>query len=118
MLFHTWPFLIFFLIVYTVYLPLRKTRYWLHWLLISSYVFYGWWNPLYLLLIVYSTLLDYVVVILMERGSRKKLWLAVSIVNNLALLGFFKYAGFLTENLNAFLEHLGSDYYVPAPDVL
>ncbi len=118
MLFHTWPFLLFFLVVYTVYLGLRKTRYWLHWLLISSYVFYGWWNPLYLLLIVYSTLLDYVVVILMDRGSRKKLWLAVSIINNLALLGFFKYAGFLTENLNAFLEHLGSDYYVPAPDVL
>ena len=62
--------------------------------------FYGWWNPLYLLLIVYSTLLDYVVVILMERRSRKLVWLVISIVNNLFLLGFFKYAEFITENAN------------------
>ena len=106
MLFHTWPFLIFFLIVYAVYLPLRKTRYWLHWLLVASYVFYGWWNPLYLLLVVYSTALDYFVVIAMERGRRKKLWLWISLLNNLFLLGFFKYGGFVTENINLALQQL------------
>ena len=60
MLFHTWIFLIFFRSSTRSISALRKTRYWLHWLLVASYVFYGWWNPLYLLLIVYSTLLDYV----------------------------------------------------------
>ncbi len=108
----------FFVIVYVVYLSLRKTRFWLHWLLIVSYVFYGWWNPLYLLLIAYSTLLDYVVVILMDRSPRKKLWLAVSLLNNLGMLGFFKYAGFFTENVNRLLQSLGSGYMLPAPDVL
>ena len=118
MLFHTWPFLFFFLIAFAVYLALLRTRYWLHWLLFASYVFYGWWNPLFLLLIAYSTLLDFVVVILMDRDRWKKLWLAVSIVNNLTLLGFFKYAGFVTDNVNALLDQLGAGYYLPAPDVL
>ena len=118
MLFHTWPFLIFFVIVYAVYLALRKTPYWLHWLLVTSYFFYGWWNPLYLLLIVYSTLLDYAVVIAMDRSDRKRLWLGVSIANNLALLGFFKYALFAVENINALLAKAGVAYEMPAPDVL
>lgn len=118
MLFHTWHFFIFFLIVYLIYLPLRKTRFWLHWLLISSYFFYGWWNPLYLLLIIYSTVLDYLVVSWMEKSQKKRAWLIVSIVNNLFLLGFFKYAGFLTENLNILLSHLGIPFAIPAPGVL
>ena len=46
MLFHTYTFAVFFTIVYTVFLLLRKTKYWVHWLLAASYVFYGWWNPL------------------------------------------------------------------------
>ena len=58
MLFHTWPFLVFFAVFYAVYLGLRRTRYWLHWMFVASYVFYGWWNPLYLVLILYSTLGD------------------------------------------------------------
>jgi D-alanyl-lipoteichoic acid acyltransferase DltB (MBOAT superfamily) len=118
MLFHTWPFLLFFLIVYAGYLALKKTPFWIHWLLAASYFFYGWWNPLYLLLIVYSTVLDYVVVIVMERSQRKKLWLLVSIVNNLLLLGFFKYAAFATENINALLSQAGVDFQLPAPDIL
>ncbi len=118
MLFHTWIFLLFFIVVYAVYLGLRKTRFWLHWLLIASYVFYGWWNPLYLLLILYSTLLDYVAVIAMDRSRYKKLWLAVSVANNLGLLGFFKYAGFVTDNLNRLLAAAGSGYELPEPDVL
>ena len=45
MLFHTWTFLVFFLVVYTGYLLLKGTRFRLPWLLTASYVFYGWWNP-------------------------------------------------------------------------
>jgi D-alanyl-lipoteichoic acid acyltransferase DltB (MBOAT superfamily) len=118
MLFHTWPFLVFFIVVFSVYLALRRTRFWLHWLLAASYFFYGWWNPLYLVLIVYSTLLDYVVVARMDRSPRRKLWLLVSLVNNLLLLGFFKYAGFVTENVNALLGLTGVAWHLPAPDVL
>ena len=86
MLFHTWPFLLFFAVVCAVHLALRRTRFWVHWLLAASYFFYAWWNPLYLLLIVYSTLLDYVAVIGMDRGRRRRVWLFLSIFNNLFLL--------------------------------
>src|SRR6185436_19177613 len=66
MLFHTWPFLVFMLIVLPVFYALRKTRLWIPWLMIASYFFYGWWNPYYLILVVYSTMLDYTLVALMD----------------------------------------------------
>ncbi len=104
MLFHTWTFLIFFLVAFAGYFSLRRTPLWTPWLLLASYVFYGWWNPFYLILIVYSTALDFVVVEIMDRcavrGPGRRAWLVVSIVNNLSLLGFFKYADFFIENLN------------------
>ena len=66
MLFHTWPFLIFLAIVLPGFYALRKTRLWLPWLTLASYFFYGWWNPYYLFLVVYSTLLDFGLVALMD----------------------------------------------------
>jgi len=116
--FHTWTFLIFFLVTYAVFLLLRTTRFRNLWLLIASYVFYGWWNPVYLILIAWSTLLDYVVLACMEKGRRKRVWLAVSLCNGLVLLGFFKYGLFVTENLNLLLAHLNSPYVISPPGLL
>ena len=118
MFFHSWPFLIFFAVFYVVYLATRTTAFRIPWLLISSYVFYGWWDPLYLLLIVYSTLIDYVAVLMMDRGRRRRVWLAVSVLNNLALLGTFKYAGFLVSNLNEILGSFGAPFAIQDPGVL
>ena len=70
MLFHTWPFAIFLMIVLPVFFALRKTRLWLPWLTLASYFFYGWWNPCYLLLVMYSTLLDFGLVALMDHCPR------------------------------------------------
>ena len=67
MLFHTWPFLVFMLVVLPVYFTLRRTPLWIPWLLAASYFFYAWWNPYYLLLVVYSTALDYLLVTLMDQ---------------------------------------------------
>ena len=100
MLFHTWHFLFFFLVVYSVYLPLRKSRFYLHWLLAASYVFYAWWNPLYLILILVCTAINYFAVLMMDRSRKRKSWLVVSVANSLLLLGVFKYADFATANLN------------------
>lgn len=118
MQFQTWPFAVFFPIVYLVYLALRPTRFWTAWLLFASYFFYGWWNPLYLLLIAYSTALDYGCVAMMRRSNRRGWWLAVSLVNNLGLLGFYKYANFVTDNLNLLLATWQVGYALRAPDVL
>src|SRR5882762_7045499 len=70
MLFHTWLFLVFLLIVLPVFFALRKTRMWLPWLTLASYFFYGWWNPYYLFLVVYSTVLDFCLVALMDHCPR------------------------------------------------
>jgi len=118
MLFHSWVFVFFFGVFYPVFLLAKNTRFKDPWLLFCSYLFYGWWNPLYLILIAWSTSVDYSVVGLMARSRRRGLWLSVSVVNNLALLGFFKYGAFVTENLNSLLSSVGMAYSLPQPDVL
>src|SRR5271166_2758360 len=118
MLFHTWVFFVFFLIVYPVYLLVRRNNRLMNlWLMIASYTFYGWWNPVYLLLLFGTSAIDYAMVLLMERGSPRgrKLWLIISLVSNFGFLGYFKYSGFLTANINALLTHFGLDFQLPDP---
>src|ERR1051326_632118 len=117
MLFHTWVFAVFFLIVFPVFLLVRTNNRLMNlWLMIASYAFYGWWNPLYLVLLFGSSALDYLMVIFMERSVSKrtrKIWLVISLVSNFGLLAIFKYAGFITENVNVLLEAIHSPYSVP-----
>ena len=115
MLFHTWPFAVFFLIVYLIYLVLKGTRFRLPWLLASSYFFYGWFNPLYVVLIFYSSLVDYTVAARMEKSNHRKMWLSVSIINNIALLSFFKYGGFVADNINNLMSLVNIPYAIPTP---
>ncbi len=117
MLFHTWVFLAFFLTFYPVYLLVKGTWFRLPWLLAASYVFYGWWNPVYLLLILWATTVDYLAVLAMARTRWKKPWLALSIVNNLGLLGFFKYGRFVVDNVNALAERFDLPYGLSDPNV-
>src|SRR4030042_3350047 len=118
MLFQTWSFVLFFLIVYPIYLVLKGTRFRLLWLLIISYFFYGCFHPLYPVLIVYSSFVDYAVVLRMGKSRWRKAWLFVSIFNNLALLGFFTYGTFITGNLNVLLSLLGVHYVIAPPGIL
>ena len=118
MLFHTWTFALFFIILYPTYLIVKNTRLRLPLLLAASYFFYGCFNPLYPVLILYSSLVDYTVVTAMERWGRNRIWLLISIVNNLGLLSFFKYGAFITDNANALFSWLGIPYIVPQPGIL
>jgi D-alanyl-lipoteichoic acid acyltransferase DltB (MBOAT superfamily) len=116
MLFHTWVFFVFFLIVYPVYLLLRRHNRLMNlWLMLASYTFYGWWNPWYLLLLFGTSAIDYWMVLCMERSRNKKVWLIISLVSNFGFLGYFKYSGFLTENFNALLHQLHFSFQVPDP---
>jgi len=120
-LFHTWTFALFFLVVWPVHLAVKGTRWRDAWLLFASYAFYAWWNPLYLLLIAFSTVVDYSMVTLMARTIRpgpRKAFLAASITTNLSLLAMFKYAGLATDSLNALLSWMGASYSLPAPGFL
>ncbi|MBC8536106.1 MBOAT family O-acyltransferase [Feifania hominis] len=76
-------------------------------LFVFSLVFYAWGEPVYVVLMLFSTLVDYVHGLLvrraLDRGKRTlaKLVVASSAIINLGLLGFFKYADFLIGTLNA-----------------
>src|SRR3954467_15758804 len=70
MLFHTWPFLLFLMVVLPVFFALKNTRLWLPWLTVASYFFYGWWNPYYLILVLYSPVRDFSLVALMDHCPR------------------------------------------------
>jgi D-alanyl-lipoteichoic acid acyltransferase DltB (MBOAT superfamily) len=117
MLFHTWVFFVFFLIVYPIYLLSRRNNRLMNlWLMVASYTFYGWWNPWYLLLLFGTSAIDYLMVVLMQRSPRTRtFWLVISLVSNFGFLGYFKYSGFVTENLNALLAHLGLAAQLPDP---
>jgi alginate O-acetyltransferase complex protein AlgI len=117
MLFHTWVFFVFFLIVYPVYLVVRRNNRLMNvWLMLASYTFYGWWNPWYLLLLFGTSAIDYLMVLLMERKQRtRKLWLIISLVSNFGFLAYFKYSGFITDNCNVLLAQLGSSFRLPDP---
>jgi D-alanyl-lipoteichoic acid acyltransferase DltB (MBOAT superfamily) len=117
MLFHTWVFFVFFLIVYPVYLLVRKNNRLMNiWLMIASYTFYGWWNPVYLLLLFGTSAIDYWMVVMMEKSDRhRKLWLVISLVSNFGFLGYFKYSIFLTQMVNAAFPALGMSFALPDP---
>ncbi len=118
MLFHTWVFVVFFLVVWPAYLLLRRTRFGSAWLLVASYLFYGWWNPWYLLLLFGTSAIDYAMVLLMERsGTRtgRRAWLIVSLLSNFGFLGYFKYSAFVTESINAVLARAGLGVALPDP---
>jgi len=84
----------------------------------SSFLFYGWWNPLYLFLISWVICSDFMAVQLMDRTGKRKLFLSLSIINNLAVLGFFKYGNFFVNNINSLISELGMTYSLPETDIL
>jgi len=79
-------------------------------LLIASYVFYGWWNIKFIWLILFSTLLDYNIGALIYKAKslgRKRLYLAISLIGNLGLLGYFKYTNFFIGSVQSALDAAG-----------
>ncbi|MCQ4922376.1 hypothetical protein NE686_04710 [Tissierella carlieri] len=109
MVFSSVLFLFYFLpFVLTIYfIAPKKYRNFI--LLIASLLFYGWGEPKYIWIMLFSTVLDYTCGRLVhyyksnENINKAKLWLGVSIFVNLGLLGFFKYSDFLIFNLNNIL---------------
>ncbi len=82
-------------------------------LTLLSYLFYGWSNPLFTLLMMFSTLVDYVCGWVIgssnpvSAGARRKWALFISIITNLSLLGVFKYSNFALDNYNLLLAGMG-----------
>lgn len=101
MLFNSIEFLVFLPLVFSLYWLLRFSRSGQNaLLLISSYVFYGWWDWRFLSLIFISSLLDYFLASILARKEDKlvrQILVGLSLAVNLGLLGFFKYYNFFVE---------------------
>ncbi len=114
MIFTELRFLPFFLLVFAVHWTLRGLRARKLWLLVTSNVFYGAWDWRFLGLLWFSTLIDYLVALRLVRpGARRRAWLLLSLVTNLGLLGFFKYAGFFVDSAVELLSWLGLHPHAP-----
>ena len=103
MLFNSTEFMIFFpitLIFYWIF-P-KKYRYIC--LFIASYTFYMFWNPKYALLMGTSTVVTFLIGVLIEKLKYKRTVVAFSFIINLAILIFFKYFDFLLQNINIVLS--------------
>jgi D-alanyl-lipoteichoic acid acyltransferase DltB (MBOAT superfamily) len=104
--------LLFNSIDFAIFLPLVFIGYWFIFnknlrtqnlfLLVISYIFYGWWDPRFLILILFSTIVDFWIgnkIYTTTSTTKSKRLLLISILANLGLLGFFKYFNFFQENL-------------------
>jgi len=104
MVFSSIPFLFFFLplcfiLYYAVPFSLKNGI-----LLVFSLIFYAWGEPVYILLMLFATFVDYTNGRLMERfgdtRAKRTFFLCCSVVINLSVLAFFKYADFMIVNIN------------------
>ncbi|MGI4873607.1 MAG: MBOAT family O-acyltransferase [Janthinobacterium lividum] len=105
MLFNSFEFLLFFPVVTLLYYLLPHRWRWLL-LLLASCGFYMAFIPAYILILVFTILVDYAAGLLIEnaQGGRRKLYLALSVAANVGVLGVFKYYNFFIDNTNALLH--------------
>ncbi len=106
---------------YFIFLPIMFVLYWFVFnkklklqnalVLLGSYYFYGLWDWRFLFLIIASTIVDYFVGIMIHKNeddrNRQKIWLWVSVIFNISLLGFFKYYNFFVDSFVDLFEMLG-----------
>ena len=115
MLFTTHEFFVFFLIVLVSYWLLAKQKVAQNVLLLgSSYFFYGFVNPIFCLLLLASTLIDFIcgAALGARKGSRNA-WVIISIATNLSILGVFKYFNFFVANIHEMLNLIGLEISSP-----
>lgn len=109
MLFNSWAFLIFAASFFALW-PVFRRRATSRWafLVVASFIFYGWWDWRFLFLIVASGLIDFVAALAMSaRPAQRRLWLSLSVAGNLGSLAIFKYSSFLAANVDAVLHGWG-----------
>lgn len=112
MLFNSIEFIFFLPIVFLFYWFIFRGLKWQNlFLIVASYVFYGWWDKRFLILIMITTLFSYFSGILIEKYKERRTWQqlvsATNIVLNLSILGLFKYYNFFTENFAALFRSFG-----------
>lgn len=119
MLFNSIEFVIFFILVTSLYFLLpHKYRWFL--LLVASCYFYMAFVPIYILILFFTIVIDYYAGILIEEaeGKRKRKFLILSLVANIGVLAVFKYYNFLNDNLTFLLHGAGWENPIPYLSIL
>ena len=122
MLFNSVIFLFAFLpVAYIVFwnLKAKSARY--IWLTLTGYVFYGYWDPRFCLLMAFSTVVSYTAglgFLKYKDARRRKLCLVVPIAIDLLVLGFFKYFNFTLDSAHTVVRWLGADVSLPHLNII
>jgi len=112
LLFNSIEFLVFLPIVFSLYwFVLNKNLFFQNLLiLLSSYLFYGWWDYRFLSLIIFSTIVDFIIgkkIYFTKDIKRRKFFLMLSLIVNLGILGFFKYFNFFIDSFSDLISLTG-----------
>lgn len=110
MLFNSLEFIIFLILVFLVYWKLDRTKQNLF-ILVVSYVFYGWWNWRFLFLIFISSAISFFLghkIHGTDDARRRKMYLTINVISSLGILGFFKYFNFFVGSLQELLMSVGA----------
>ena len=121
MLFNSYTFIIFFVVVLLISRlicgwTLRKL-----FLLVASYIFYAAWNPPFVILLWISTIADWFIAKKMHGTNslgKRKLQLILSLMVNLGMLGYFKYGLFILSNFVYLLSLFGINYTPPSSNII
>ena len=118
MLFSSTEFLFLFLPVVMIlyYIPFVKNRTYRNVvLLLASLFFYAWGEPVFVALMVASIFVNWLIGLQMDHSEKKKSWMVLSVVWNLALMFVFKYLTFVLSNMELLLHRDIVDLTIPLP---
>jgi alginate O-acetyltransferase complex protein AlgI len=122
LLFPTFEFAVFFCLTFVVSWLLRpRPVAWRLFILAASYVFYGWWDARFVLLLVGSTVLNQGAAVAIARSpveSTRKAILGAAVVANLGVLAYFKYYGFFLTSVTDGLDRIGLSVNPPLVQVI
>jgi len=110
MIFNSFVFFAFLIVTFSLYWFVFSKNLKLQNLLLiaAGYVFYGWWDWRFVFLLLLSTSLDYFFGLrIYNTSSRRKLWMYLSIIINLGILGWFKYYNFFIDSAGVLLQTMG-----------
>jgi D-alanyl-lipoteichoic acid acyltransferase DltB (MBOAT superfamily) len=116
MLFNTVDFVVFFIVVLSVFVLVKNRKFQHTFLLLSSYFFFYYTSNYLIALLIFTTIWDYYfgkAIWASEGATRRKILLMCSLAGNLGLLGFFKYADFAITQFNFFGHYLDLGHQMP-----
>ena len=111
-------FFYFFAICFIVYWTLKRRKHRHIFLFLASYIFYGWWDWRFLLLISLVVLIAFMVPILKNKNPDNKVYVPFGILFSLGILGVFKYAGFFTVSFVLAFQSIGASVSKPMINII